>query len=275
MIAALLMTLAAAPNPWATPRFAAFGDANDWVAVNVASKAVTRLSLPTPASDVALSSDATLVAFVGDGAEGRVLVPWDMRASASPRQISTGLGYVGDPVFSSAGDELYFDGNADNGPPGAHAGKSYSQIFRAHAPEWKQEQLTKGRGCHFAPIPSSKGWGWLHTWCMGQKWLELKQKEAAPEVRLPPADSDYRELAGSPDGKRVLLVSHGMTSAGFDEVVAGEWRLKLICERTRSQPKARAAWWANASEILFEDDGWIWVHDARGERQLASIKGAL
>jgi hypothetical protein len=274
-VSALVLAALLSVNPWSAPRFVAFGEGADWVLVNVATKAVEKLALPAAAADVALSPDNKLVAFVGDGAGGKAILLWDRRGNAPALQVSNGLGYVGEPAFSAAGDELYFSGNVESGAPGAHMGKSYAQIFRARAPDWKQEPVTQGRGCHFAPVPSARGWVWFHTWCMGEKWLELKEKESKPEVRLPPAEADYREVAASPDGKRLLIASHGMTSVRFDEALVGEWKLKLRHERTRSQPMAHPAWGANAGEILFEDDGTIWLQDAHGERALANIKGVL
>lgn len=261
------LTLVAAGIHSAERRPVMFGDRENWLVMDASTYSVERISYPVAnISNVAVSPDASQFVFIAPEPTMRDDALWVWRRGEPKAKILESQGgRYSDPVFDPDGRWIYYSHTASTGQ--RHMFGTYAQIFRIRPDGSGREQVTNEAGCHFGATFSGTSLAFIHSSCTGNCTLKRMRSPMAPKVIASPAGT-IDEVTVSADGQTVVYVV-GQPDGILLRTARAGGESKTLAELARRASRLRPAFGASDQEILFQNDGFVWL--LRKGQQLALV----
>jgi Tol biopolymer transport system component len=208
--------------------------------------------MTTPASHVAVSPDGALVAVQAD--TGIVLAPLD----GSPRRALTSLAGDTKPAFRAGGKQVVFTRITEGSPP---------RVFVADLAGGDARPLLESGTSDAAPAPTGERLAYLSGPDGAHLVPMLADLATGRRARLSPKlnEGRYRELAFSPDGRRIVLLSGSNEIVEVDATTGAVVRT-ISTGSSMVQGLSYGLADADRGEILAARTQWVgdvWIADLR------------
>jgi hypothetical protein len=242
-----------------------FGEQDQWVLFDPVTRAIDRISFPVKrVAAVSISHDAQKFALVAPavGIDGDALWIWSRGRSGARMLVANG-GRYSDPAFAPDDSWIYYSHAPLSGR--THTFGTYAQLFRIRVDGSGSEQVTDENGCHFGARFHRRYLSYIHSSCTGRSSFKRAFGRGSSPKVLVTTTGLIDEALTSEDGRSTLFVINQPDGFLLREV-RDEGEPLTIAELPRRTSRLRPAFGVRRGEILYQNDGRIWLlRDGRHE----------
>jgi hypothetical protein len=266
-------------SAWRQLRHALFGQGRDWLLLEVHSHQVRRLHLPPgiEPTSMATTPDGQWLVFTALALEEghTLLFKWNGQAGSAPVSIGAKQGFHAEVTVSLDGRKAFFSHHplAGGGPPGQHAAKANAQLYEVSLDGSGLRALTARRGCHVSPAaPAGNTLFFVYTPCDGTRFLSALDLNSRAVAQV--AEWGYvGETHLAPDGQSLLIASRTLESLTVYEVEVRTRQAAARLSYTHDSLSSRPQYGATRQQLLYQNEGAIWLFESGTSRRLASLLG--
>lgn len=255
-----------------------FGDSGrGWFVFDSATGEARPLAVPSGRSiaGIDISSDGKMVAFTAYDPQAQNTLLFSLNeATRKVERIGNDRGFHSNPRFSPDGRWVYFAHNPEAmGPPGQHGMKAFAQIYRVRTDGTSLEQLTSGRGCHFAPAVSRRLTPlFIHSNCSTERLI--KMKSGSDEKRWATEDMAFEETEIDESGEIGFVTAAGRSDTAILKVTSRGGTAELLCRVPRDGIAThRLRFDERQNALFYQARGEVWRKDPVGSpRTVLSLR---